>query len=93
MPSSQHPEGGWTVPRGPVAYRLVHELEGLLEGFRADRVIHPLEVERLRAWLAANAAYARVQPFREMSERVEHALSDGVFTLDEVEDLLLAERC
>lgn len=87
MASPLHPTGP-AVPRRPIAFRLVHELQGLLEGFLADGVIHPMEVERLRAWLDANASYARVQPFREMAERVDAALSDGVFTPEEVADLL-----
>lgn len=87
MPPSLHPSGP-QVPRRPIAFRLVHELEGLLHGIRADGVIHPLEMARLRTWLDANAPFASIAPFKELAQRVEHALSDGVLTTDEVDDLL-----
>jgi hypothetical protein len=46
----------------PIAFRLAHELEGLLSGIRADGTIEPDEV---------------VRPFGELAERVTRALDDG----------------
>jgi hypothetical protein len=75
-------------PNRPIAFRLAHELEGLLSGIRADGTIEPDEVVRLRGWLEANESYSRVHPFSELAERVTRALDDGALTLDECDDLL-----
>jgi hypothetical protein len=74
--------------RGPIGFRLAHELEGLLRGIAADGVIHELEFQRLRGWLDANRGFTHIAPFSELAKRVEHALSDGVLTTEEIEDLI-----
>ena len=77
---------------GAVAFRLVNELEGLLEGFLADRTVNIQETDRLRAWLTHNAAFASVKPFSELFAPVERALADAVLTEDECADLLFLCR-
>lgn len=77
---------------GPIGFRLAHELEGIIAGIAADGVIHPLEQQRLEAWIRANAEYRGVRPFSEIVSRLEVALSDGVLSLDECEDLLFVAR-
>jgi hypothetical protein len=74
--------------RGPIGFRLAHELEGLLRGIAADGVIHELEIQRLRGWLDANQGFTHIAPFAELAAGVEHALSDGVLTPEEIDDLL-----
>lgn len=76
------------IPRGPQGFRLAHELDGLLTGIAADGVINAEETARLKAWLDANSAFADVRPFSELARHVEHALRDGVLTLEECADLL-----
>lgn len=78
--------------RGPIGFRLAHELDGLLVGITADHVITEDERWRVQAWLDANRAYRDVQPFSQLSDHLEAALSDGVLTLDEAEDLLFVVR-
>jgi NAD-dependent DNA ligase len=78
--------------RGPIGYRLAHELEGILTGIAADTVINHSEVQRLRAWVSANEQFADVRPFSELVEHVNRALDDGVLTTDECEDLLWVTR-
>ena len=82
-----HPELS-ELPKGPIGFRLCHELEGLLHGFQADGHIHPQEVDRLVRWLADAAPYRDVRPFSELISHVDAALADGVISLDECEDLL-----
>jgi hypothetical protein len=66
----------------------------LLTGILADRVVHQLEVDRLKGWLEAAEPYRSVRPFSELADHIEHALTDGVLTIDECEDLqFLAQRC
>lgn len=77
---------------GSVAFRLLNELEGLLDGIRADGLIDELEIARLERWLAENEQFAFAHPFSEIAEKLRHALSDGVLTIDECEDLLFVCR-
>jgi hypothetical protein len=77
-----------TIPRGPIGFRLAHELHGLLSGLRADGVIKPLEHQRLQDWLDANREYTDVRPFTELAAHIEAALADDLLTVDECDDLL-----
>lgn len=77
---------------GATAFRLAHELEGLLDGIAADHVIVDDETRRLRQWLAGADTFRRVEPFKDVATHVEKALSDGVLTLEECEDILFALR-
>jgi hypothetical protein len=76
------------IPTGSIGFRLAHELEGLLDGIRADGIINDLERGRLERWLQANQPYVHMAPFSELARHVERALQDGQLTLDECEDLL-----
>jgi hypothetical protein len=76
------------VPTGAIGFRLAHELEGLLDGIRADGIINDLERTRLERWLQSNQPYAHMAPFSELARHVERALQDGQLTLEECEDLL-----
>jgi hypothetical protein len=75
------------IPRGPIGFRLVHELQGILEGISADGVISESETKRFVDWTGANAPFADVHPFSELLNRIERALADGVLTVDECQDL------
>jgi NAD-dependent DNA ligase len=77
---------------GDVAFRLLHELEGLLEGISADHLINEAESQRIRRWLDENAGFDDVHPFSEMASHLRKALTDGVITLDECDDLLFVVR-
>lgn len=80
------------APRGPIGFRLAHELDGLLSGISADGVINADETARVRRWLEANEPYADVRPFSELAGHLTHALSDGVVTPEECADLLFVVR-
>lgn len=73
-------------------FRLLNELDGLLEGMRADDVINDAEVLRLRRWLKENEEFAWIHPFSEIQNHLHRALSDGVLTPDECADLLFVVR-
>lgn len=74
--------------RGPVAFRLAHELEGILTGISADGVVNEAESNRLANWLLANQEFEDVHPFSELARHVRAALEDGTVTHEECEDLL-----
>ena len=80
------------IPPGAIGFRLAHELEGILQGIKADGRIDSLERDRLRRWLNVNEPFASVRPFSELRDRVDHALADGVLTLDECEDLIFVTQ-
>jgi hypothetical protein len=77
-----------SVSRGPIGYRLAHELEGILQGISSDGIIHRSEAKRLVSWVSANAAYSEIRPFSELVNHIEKALSDGVLTSEECADLI-----
>lgn len=70
------------------AFRLVNELEGLIRGIAADRVIHQDEVDRLHRWLAEAAPWRHIEPFKNLALHIDRVLADGVVTMDECDDLL-----
>lgn len=72
----------------PAAFRLVNELEGLLRGATADRIIVADEIARIRRWLSEAQPYRHVHPFSDIAAHLEVALADGAMTLEECEDLL-----
>lgn len=74
--------------RGPIGFRLAHELQGLLLGIRADGKIDLDEQERLKRWLEDNRPYTDVRPFSELAVLLEGMLSDGHFSAEECDDLL-----
>jgi hypothetical protein len=75
-------------PRGPIGFRLAHELEGLLEGIRADGIITPEETALLARWLDANREFADIRPFSELAMHLTAVLADGILGDDELDDLL-----
>lgn len=81
-----------SIPPGAIGFRLAHELEGILLGIRADGVIHDLERDRLERWAAVNAPCIGLRPFTELKTRIDEALSDGVLSVDEVDDLLFVTQ-
>ncbi|MBU5670281.1 BRCT domain-containing protein [Paenibacillus sp. MSJ-6] len=64
----------------------LNSLLGLIEGIRADQEVSQAEVDELRNWLSLNE-YRSTYPFKEIIPIIEQALSDGVVTIDEVEDI------
>lgn len=82
------PEAATGPGQQAAAYRLIHELEGLIRGVSADHVIVPDETARLSRWLIEADAYRHIEPFRGLAQHVDRVLVDGVLTLDECEDLL-----
>ena len=59
-----------SIARGPIGYRLAHELEGILQGISSDGIIHRSEAERLVAWVSANAPFSAIQPFSELVDHI-----------------------
>lgn len=79
--------GASKAPRGAIGMRLCNELDGLIRGVHADGIIVQEEAARIAAWLQRNDEFADVHPFTEIVSRLRRALSDGVLSPEEVEDL------
>ena len=52
--------------------RLCNELEGLLDGVRADGIIVPEEAARIAAWLQKNEEFGDVHPFSDAEGHVQN---------------------
>lgn len=83
---------GRSIPNKPIGFRLAHELEGLLQGIRADGIINEQETQRLRRWLDENYPHRSIRPFSELAIHIDRILDDGVVTTDECDDLLFVTR-
>lgn len=68
--------------------KAVNSLIGLLEGISIDRKINDAEIEFLEIWLDDHRINSDRHPFNELFPVVEQAISDGVLTSDEKEDIV-----
>lgn len=75
-----------------IGFRLLNELDGILQGIRADGEINEQEVQRVRRWVEENESYAWIHPFSELQTHLDRVLADGAITMDECDDLLFVTR-
>ena len=68
--------------------KAVNSLIGLVEGISIDGSINADEVGFLRLWLKENTDLCNRHPFTELIPVVEEAVSDGILTDDERQDIL-----
>ena len=68
--------------------KALNSLIGILEGIDIDEKVNDAELTFLREWLCSLEDIADRHPFNEIMPLINDALSDGVFTEDEVEDVL-----
>lgn len=77
-------------------YRLeksVNSLLGIVQGIAVDAQINSREIAFLQTWLEEHREIERTHPFNELMPVVSRAISDGVLTNEEKEDILwLCER-
>lgn len=66
----------------------INSLLGLLEGIAIDKKVSEGEIVMLRMWLEDHQDVATKHPFNELVPRVASALTDGVLSEEEHEDLL-----
>lgn len=64
----------------------LNSLMGLIEGIRSDQKVNQAEVDELSNWMSLND-FRATYPFKEIIPIIEQALSDGVVTIDEIEDI------
>ena len=72
-------------------YRIEKEmntLAGIVEGIAADGVITDEEISLLRQWVAENNEFRSKNPFKELINRIEEALSDNILDSEEIEDII-----
>ena len=71
----------------------VNTLIGIVEGISIDSIINSKEVQYLNNWLNEHEDVKSHHPYNELVRELDCALSDGILTLDEKEDILwLCER-
>ncbi len=66
----------------------VNSLLGIIEGISVDSIINRAEVEFLNLWLEEHQELKDRHPYNELLPVVENAISDGVLTTEEKEDIL-----
>ncbi|MES2173146.1 MAG: BRCT domain-containing protein [Pseudomonadota bacterium] len=71
-----------------ITSRQIDELVGLARGIAADGKINQAEVEFLQKWLAANMAISGQPLIRNLYNRINGVLADGIAEEDECRDLL-----
>lgn len=71
-----------------ITSRQIDELVGLARGIAADGKINQAEVEFLQKWLAANIAISGQPLIRNLYDRINGMLADGIADEDECRDLL-----
>jgi len=67
--------------------KAINSLLGLIEGITIDSKINEHEIGFLNLWLEQNKINADKHPFNELFPVVEDAISDGVLSEDEKEDI------
>lgn len=73
---------------GAIVFRLMHELEGLLLGIRADGRVDGDELALLVRWVDAAEPFATRPPFTELVQVVRAVVQSGVMTSEQIDDLL-----
>jgi len=68
--------------------KAINSLIGLVEGIAIDGSINPDEIGFLRLWLQENTDLRNRHPLNELMPVVEEAITDGVLTDDERQDIL-----
>lgn len=66
----------------------INSLLGLVEGIAIDRVINPTEISFLQLWLDDHADVQNIHPYNELIPVINDALSDGVLSQEEYEDIV-----
>ncbi len=66
--------------------KAMHSLEGIITGIAIDGVVNSLEIDGLVWWLKDHRQYQ--DPFKEVIERLDESLEDGVVDEEERADLL-----
>lgn len=66
----------------------INTLLGLLLGIAADRTVSEREMKLLNDWVEENSGSAQRHPYNEIVSKVTAALSDGIFSEGEQEDLV-----
>jgi len=66
----------------------VNSLLGIIEGISVDSIINRAEVGFLNLWLEEHQELKDRHPYNELLPVIENAISDGVFTTEEKQDIL-----
>lgn len=66
----------------------VNSLLGIIEGISVDSIINRTEVEFLNLWIEEHQELKDRHPYNELLPVVENAISDGILTTEEEQDIL-----
>lgn len=68
--------------------KAINTLLGILHGISADRSINQQEMDLLNNWVDENQGFVDHHPYNELIPKIVLALSDGIFSEGEKEDLV-----
>ncbi len=68
--------------------KAINILLGILQGIAADRTINEQEMKLLTDWVEENIGLVDHHPYSELISKITEALSDGIFSEGEQEDLV-----
>lgn len=69
-------------------HKSVNSLIGMLEGIKLDFVLNQMEVDEIVNWCNLQRRFENKFPFSEIIPLIDKALSDGILTEEEIEDIL-----
>jgi len=68
--------------------KAVNSLLGIIEGISADSIINNSEIKFILSWIDMHKAYRNRHPFNELIPIVSNALSDGILSDEERDDII-----
>lgn len=68
--------------------KAINTLAGIVAGIAADHVLKPLELDLVANWLEAHVDLQHRHPFSEVVASLRVAISDGILTAEERDDLI-----
>ena len=71
----------------PTLRRSIHEFYGTITGIAIDNVISEDEIDYIRQWRNDNVKYSSHNEIQSIIQLIDHILSDGIITQDEIAEL------
>lgn len=68
--------------------KALNTLIGIIKGVKADKEINEHEISELQNWCLLQHEFKEKHPFNEIIPLIEHSISDGILTKEEIDDIL-----
>jgi len=69
-------------------HKAVNSLIGMLSGIQFDNIVNQRELSEIINWCNLHRRFQNKFPFSEIIPLIDHALSDGILTDEEIQDIL-----